>query len=81
MPNPDKELTVEECLAELREMFPSTTLQVDASAWHWTKDGEAADSETEAKVVVGFDESKTFYAVTLGEAMAQVREWKALNND
>lgn len=67
---------VESALAELQEMFPDTTLQVDISAWHWTKDGDAADFETEAKVVVGFEHCKTFYALTLSEAMAQVRKWK-----
>lgn len=71
------ELTVEEALEELREMFPDMTLQVDVSAWYWRKDGDDAEAERDTKITVGlFGGSKVFHAATSSDCMAQVRAFK-----
>lgn len=68
MPNPDKELTVEECLAELREMFPDKESSIEF-------DTNGRVLVTVFAAVPHFD-----YHSTLAEAMVQVRAWR-LNND
>lgn len=65
MPNPDKELTVEECLAELREMFPDIEL--------------AYYDLLNRQLILHLPDQwiKYFAGSSIAEAMVQVRAWKA----
>lgn len=68
----DKELTVEECLAELREMFPRFKyfrVSVSTGAPQMAYEIRVGSAYYSAGV-------RAFYAETLNECMAQVRAWK-----
>ena len=70
-----QEMTVEQALAELREMFPSDYwIRIDQSAF----DQPAANERIVYQATISIDKlNKDFEGATLSEAMAQVREWKA----
>jgi molybdopterin converting factor small subunit len=63
------EPTVEECLAELREMFPKRSVIV--SAFLCPNEYSVA--------VASEDEHELFSYLTLSETMAAVRQWKKEN--
>ena len=73
----NKELTVERCLNDLREMFPVLTATVNTYA-SWAFDRRDKDFVT----IRLFGATTTphtleFNAHSLSDAMAQVRDWKA----
>lgn len=76
MPNPDKELTVEECLVELREMWPNCTLEIV------TRVSTGFYKPPERRFDIGVISTDYMFnervdgAASLDEAMAQFRAWK-----
>jgi hypothetical protein len=74
MPNTDKELTVESCLAELRELFPAEQHIGIRITLGWFAPN---NTEKLARIVVSRYE---WFGKTLNEAMAQVRAWKESQN-
>lgn len=81
MPNPDKELTVEECLAELREMFPDRTVRIT----HLFHQGSETDSRgLKVEVCLYGDDDYDpvdFVGQKLSEAMTQLRAWHKAHQD
>lgn len=66
-----KEPTVEECLAELREMFPGKWLFVaDRITW---PQGSMMPSRS---VVMKIERQDAFFDSTPARCLAQVRQWK-----
>ena len=87
MPNTDKELTVEECLAELREMFPNRVIDVLRQYGVYQTLAQDSPQVYDFWRVVVYDRMATtrtagivgnikVEAPTLREAMNQVRRWK-----
>lgn len=66
----DTEITVESCLAELREMFPEHQYIRIKTACSWFGEGEP---DTLTRIIVTKYE---WAAKTLADCMAQVRKWK-----
>lgn len=68
-------VTVESCLAELREMFPGKVIFLKDEIEWW-----AEDSEPCRATVIGIDyppsNQKKFTGDSLSECMAQVRAWR-----
>jgi hypothetical protein len=75
MTNPT--ITVEECLAELRRMFPILTVSVNVYA-NWIPDRRDKDFVTIRMFGAAptTPHTREFNAPTLAECMAQVRTWK-----
>lgn len=65
------ELTVEACLAELRKMFPNEAVSIEF------RDFSGVPELNGKGYVRASGESFQGEGVTLSEAMAQVRDWKA----
>lgn len=75
----NKELTVEECLAELREMFGyGVYLLVEAKGIHYPSDYGDEPPLLTAHINV---DHNPFFSQTLRGCMNHVRAWKDLNND
>lgn len=75
MPNP-KEPTVEECLRELREMFPTYTYK--RSVTMWNRNDEDPSVVIHYKVHISEDHRSTgllWEGYSLTEIMNQVRRW------
>jgi len=73
------EITVEEALAQLREMFPGKAVFLKDEVEWWEEDKTPCRA-----VVIGIDyppsNQKTFTDDTLTDCMAQIRKWKEENN-
>lgn len=72
-PAESEQLTVEQALTELREMFPHRDIQVSWSGWSWQYPSKHFKDGYKAKIEIGF--FTKFEALTLTEAMDQVRKW------
>lgn len=77
-PSESVELTVEQCLKELREMFKGKVIFLKDEVEWWAEDATPCRA-----VVIGVDyppsKGRQFTGDTLSECMAQVRAWR-LNN-
>jgi len=68
-----KEPTVEEALRELREMFPLFYVVVDWHEVHASEPDQPVDSRATWTVSIDYH---PFFAQTLSDCMAQVRDWR-----
>lgn len=75
MTTPDTSITVESCLAELREMFPDKVIFLKDEIEWWADDIQPCRA-----TVIGIDyppsKGRQFTGDTLSDCMAQVRRWK-----
>lgn len=74
MPQITPDITVEEALRELREMFPKAGLRVYAKAY--SLEPNSVQRLAEVFIHLTMVDIHKFRAQTMADCLAQVREWK-----
>lgn len=75
MPTPETSITVESCLAELREMFPRTPVRLSVRQ-DFVINGAARDPN-DVYIHIGHERDSVYFEdAELADLMSQIREWK-----